>query len=921
MENQQKNRIKTAMIIYALEEALGNYVLDNEELIEDISSNTRDSIINREKERGNELSKNNIVKLVESSYLNEIFNFALDITKGTNYNDYLKDLKSYASLLNIFDIRNAVSHPNRLFPDCYWYKSASIASDPLIDKLGLTSVKQALNSAVAENLNPPPDEWINNVKWAIPNTLPTSFDHEITGLLGRDKEFKDLKNVLSKIRNNLIAVVAPGGVGKTSLILQFLKDISLTPEWSNKIDAISFCTLKNERLTADGIEKIEAINGMNQIKESILSDLNEMFGDEDYNDFDTACDQLGDKKILICIDNLETLLMDSQEEFIEFNQSLPIHWRVVVTSRVSVDSAITVPLDPLMKRHAINLCRNYFRKRGVSNFSQKDLEKIADMANNNPLAIRLSIDLFIKGVDISQSIEKSQKNIALFSYRNLIESLKEKSIIVLEAIFAIGDSTKSELIELLELTGEEIVESINELSKTSLIVRSLSEVGVDCYKLSESIRDLLLITPKNIEVRQQIKDKVKSRKFKIREQARRDQALGINKFDEQYIEPNTDNATNVIIVDLNRFLDKKNRNNQSLDTLNNIKQRFNDLIDHYPHSYQLHYHYSRVLRFLKDKQGEIQSLKSAQKYSADNYRIQLSISLNNFHEGNYEESEKLFEKLIELDLHNPNISNQKYSYSLNNCYLHNLLYLSKFDKILEFTKNWNEDENWLVLYGTHRATSYKRKAENFNIRNLNDCQELYLKSYVIFNEIFCKEGYIHITCTEAYKNIRNIQILINKGWQFSNSFLEKVLIFIDEHFIDIAGSLRNLSVDSNEVQDVLKTFYDIDSVTNPIKEANWYKPKTKLVYDKAHIEELKSLGFTIVTIYNIPQREYMPNYLFAKDKSENQYYLKVDDYEGGWNLWGYLELDNKLAIKYEKSRNPQKPNRAIEILNIDQFVI
>lgn len=395
MEEYQKLRIKTAMIVYSLEESLGNYVIQNEELIDNITEETKNVIVEREKGKGNDICRNNIKLLIESSYLNEIFNFAIDLTENTSFHCYMKELKLFCSNLGIFDIRNAVSHPNRSFPDFFWYRAATIASDPLIEKLNLIDVKQALNSALLENLNPPPDEWFNNVKWAIPNSLPSSFDHEITGLLGRDKEFKDLKNVLSKVRNNLIAIVAPGGVGKTALVLQFLKDLSLSPEWNSKIDSIVYCTLKNEQLTANGIEIIEAINGMDQIKESILNDLRIVYNNYQINTFVEACELLENKKILLCIDNLETLLMNSQAEFIEFNQSLPIHWRVMVTSRISIDSATTVPLEPLLKRHAINLSRNYFRKRGVSNFTQENLERIADMANNNPLAIRLTIDLYL----------------------------------------------------------------------------------------------------------------------------------------------------------------------------------------------------------------------------------------------------------------------------------------------------------------------------------------------------------------------------------------------------------------------------------------------------------------------------------------------------------------------------------------------
>lgn len=78
---------------------------------------------------------------------------------------------------------------------------------------------------------------------------------------------------MSKKESNLIAIIAPGGIGKTALVLQYLKDLSLNPNWSDKLSSIIFCTLKNEKLTADGIEAIDAIGEIEQIKETILNDL------------------------------------------------------------------------------------------------------------------------------------------------------------------------------------------------------------------------------------------------------------------------------------------------------------------------------------------------------------------------------------------------------------------------------------------------------------------------------------------------------------------------------------------------------------------------------------------------------------------------------------------------------------------------
>ncbi|MEO8255250.1 MAG: ATP-binding protein, partial [Flavobacterium sp.] len=641
MNEIQKLRIKSAMIIYELENSLGNYVIENE-ILDNITDKSKNSILKRDVEN-QKASNDDITFLVESSYLDEVFNLAIDVTAGTSLNKHMKDLKDLCTYLGIFDIRNAISHPNRPFPDSYWFKSATIASDPLIEKLGLEKVRQALNSAILENLNSPPEDWYNNVKWAIPNNLPNSFDHEITGLLGRDKEFKDLYATISKIRNNLIAVVAPGGIGKTALILQFLKELSLTPIYSQKISSIIFCTLKNERLTADGIEQIEAINGIEQIKESILIDLNLLYENYSFESFNDACDKLENEKVLICIDNLETLLMHSQNEFIEFNQSLPQQWRVVVTSRISVDSATTVPLEPLVKRHAINLARNYFRKRGLQNIDQPILENIAEMANNNPLAIRLTIDLFNKGVDISQSINQSQKDIALFSYKNLIESLNQNSIAILEATYILTESTKVELTEFLNFSNEEVSESINELSKTSLIIRFTNDFGIDSYQLSDSIRDLLLINPKNIEVRSKISDSLKKLKEKIQLQKTKDEHLGITEFEENYIENQTDRSTHALIVDLNKYFTTNKNHNE----LSNLKSRFTYLLGYNSKDNQLKYHYSRVLKELSDKPGELKVLEQSEIINPNSPRTIIAIGKHHFYNGDYPIALEVFNRLLE----------------------------------------------------------------------------------------------------------------------------------------------------------------------------------------------------------------------------------------------------------------------------------
>ncbi|CAM4289233.1 ATP-binding protein [Zobellia nedashkovskayae] len=918
MDNTQKTRIKSAMIVYALETSLGNYVIENE-MLEKISDSNKNNISDREKSKGINIEKDNVSVLVESSYLDEVFNLAIDTTEGTSLYSNMKELKNLCSFLGIFDIRNAISHPNRPFPDSYWFRSATIASDPLIEKLGLGGVRQALNSAIEESLNVPPEEWFDNVKWAIPNTLPISFDHEITGLLGRDKEFKELHKTISSPRNSLIAVVAPGGIGKTALILQFLKDLSLSPTYSSSISTIVFCTLKNERLTADGIELIEAINGIVQIKASILTDLNNIYGENSYSSFEEACEKLETDKILICIDNLETLLMHSQEEFIEFNQSLPMYWRVIVTSRISIDSATTVTLDPLGKRHAVSLSRNYFRKRGIQNIKQSIIENIADRANNNPLAIRLTIDLYLKGADISQSIEQSQKNIAAFSYKNLIESLSDNSIAILEAIYVLGESNKSELVDFLELTNEEIAEATNELSKTSLIVRGINEIGLDCYKLSESIRDLLLVNPKNIEVRTNIAESLKKTKSKILEQTTRNKQLGLSEFDENYVTPNTDRSIHSLIVDLNKYFSKPYAKRIHSELIS-LKGKFADLIIYNPKDYQLNYHYSRVLKALKDKSGELKILKQSDSFNPRSPRTINAIGMHHFYNSDYEKALEVFNGLHDMKLNLPANSSGKFAYSLTKLRLLCLLYLGHYDELIKTTENWEKDPNWSAIYGTYRASTIKRKNEGKRY-NIQDTEKAISAALEIFEKIFSSGDYPIVACIEGNKILKEFDFVISKP-NYSKKIINKYITFISTHFFNLVSRLKNESVDSKESKELLSKVYSANIKPNPLHKVSWYSETSNIIFDKEHIEELESEGYEIVEVYHIPEKEYgASNFIFAKNKDEVQFYLHVDHFDGGWNRWGYIKNESKLGIDYDQLLTNGQPTPATVIIEVEQHEI
>lgn len=91
---------------------------------------------------------------------------------------------------------------------------------------------------------------------------------------------------------------------------------------------------------------------------------------------------------------------------------------------------------------------------------------------------------------------------------------------------------------------------------------------------------------------------------------------------------------------------------------------------------------------------------------------------------------------------------------------------------------------------------------------------------------------------------------------------------------------------------------------------------------KEHIAELKEEGYDIVEVYHIPESEFgVSNFIFAKNKDSQQFYLNVDYFEGGWSRWGYIKVESMLAINYDQLLLDGRPTPATEIVEIEQYEI
>lgn len=877
---------KTAMVLHQIEESLGNFVLKNGE-VDYLNPEILSGIHRRESDKGKSFDTKSIKDIVEATYLDELFRFALEITKDSTLQESVTYIYKLFHDLDIYEVRNTVSHPNRPFWDCYWYRVAAIASDPVNDILGFEQVKHTLVSAEKGMIEDPPEEWVNKIIWQIPNNLPTQFDHGVTGLIGRTKEIQELKKLIATPRVNTIAVVAPGGTGKTALALDLLDNIVSTPSFSQFIDSVIFVSMKTEKLTANGLVPLDAIETIAQLQDSIASSLAEVF-DEEIADFNVALANYSSRKVFLCLDNLETLLRDDPTCFEEFNLSLPSAWRVLVTSRISVSNASILSIEVLKEKSANHLARVYVTKRGGTPLSEDLYSNLTKSCHYNPLAIRLTLDLILTGKDIPESLNVANKEIAEFSYNNLIESLSENAINILETIFVEDTSTRISLCDLLSLSLDEVSAGVSELSKTSLIIRQSSTQG-ETYFLSDSIRDLLVISPRNIDARNKVQELLSRRRILSKEIDLIQHAKELPTWHTEYIPKDTPENLKIIIKEANEKL-KKVRKNTDIAVM--LYRKFTDNRFLYNNNAIFFRTFARILEALKDLNGAERAYKKSIELDPDNACTKYLLARFYHNWNKYDESLSIYQELISAGLTCEENSNEEFGTTIYNGYFLALLYSGRHDLVLDSTKNWKKSKKYRGTLGTYRASAWKRKMENIVESNPEEAIHCLISSIRILNDVFTNDGYLTHACMQAIKIYEEIEFCLSRvGYveKFQNEGLE-LLRFIENHYFDTVKNSKNLN------EKTIERLSKLHIKDNPFKYSKWKDLATfsESYNDLDNLEDADT-NYVKVILSNRPKDS--AKFMFAKDAAYNTYFLHFDQLmDGNWQMWCRLSIGTSLYI-------------------------
>lgn len=861
-------RIKSAMIIYEFERALARYVRDKD--LDFLKTAPAREIMNRV--LGGEQENNRAIDIdliLENSYINEALQLAEIASMNSSHANHFKRLRVFCEALELFDIRNAVSHPNRQFPECYWYRCCALASDPSIGLLGLLEVSNALGSALAGNLEEPPEEWLSKPRWTVPTLLPQSFEHSSTGLIGRRKESEALLRELKNPRSPLISVVARGGIGKTSLVLQVLSDFCISTESANYFDGVVFVSLKTERLTSTGIETLAAPQSISELRSALTIQLDDLYG-EDHLDFDQALSAYQEKRTCVFVDNLETLLRDEPKQFMDLYEALPPKWKVIVTSRIPLDGGKNMPLSSLDEGGAVGLARGYFISKGTTVPHPETIERLTSLCDRNPLAIRLSIDRYASGGELDSSAYDVQKDVISFSFSNLLEVLSEQANKALEALFVLEESNRASLCDALSLDMDDVSTAISELARTSLIVRRDGDDG-EQYSLGASIRDLLRSSPRNLAVRGTIVNWRARSKATVNEAMRAQHTKNLSPIHSFFIPPNTPASIIAISKEVRRACKRKD-----FKALSTIDVRIRQLIEEKPQNSFIRRLHGRVLSTMQDQIESERALRAAVTLDSSDPAPVILLCTLLIKNGIYDEAETLLKELIDKGWGD-------YEKSGEDCqrvwsvYLQTLNWQDKLDEAFNCTQDWKSSGLLESVFGIARIQSYRRQAdkEKQGGADGNRVWDLMSSGLLAIDHIIRKSGYSHLLNSEIKKTLGDIGYYSRRQSidLESKHGVKDLVAFINTH----SNALREIC--PNDLACILEWIEgSSDSVIDHPKEME-FRPTSASAEEK--IFELEESGYKIVTIHHIPKTDGYPHFLFAFDKNKQRYYLNESSFEGG----------------------------------------
>jgi hypothetical protein len=699
----------------------------------------------------------------------------------------------------------------------------------------------------------------------IPNNIPSSFDHEVTGLIARKAETADLMKRLQNPRHSLMAVVAPGGYGKTAVCLEVLRQCSLDPATLTWADEIIYVTAKTEGLTIRGIEPVkDPITSIDSVRLAISRALSGGIdtSEEHSLPFDVVIAQLKDRRLLLCVDNLETLLRDNPLPFEQFVETLPASWRVLVTSRISVNGANVLTLGPIKREGATKLARDYIAVRGAVRPSEDVLARLVDKCECNPLAIRLTVDSYATGTELLNALAQAKGSIVEFAYKGLIDNLSPAAGKILECLFGSNDAlVRPQIGHLIGLDPDEVAESMNELIRTSLVTRRNDDVG-EKYSLSSSVRELLLKSPRDASVRSEVYQRLRDQQKLLSEAREASDPLS-----EDFVPSDAGDHIRFLTLQVRRSIYGRSSQTEQLGDLSKLRRA----ISFSPDEPVLRRLESFVLEHLNDRYAAIESATRATECTRKDDSAKLRLAELLLSEQQLTEVQEHTTPLIEQGLLQDSTVSLRSKARLLTTHWLASLWRKRYPELLEATKEWKTADELRPNLAALRVSTLQRMADETAMSD-EDRSGAVVEVFDCLDFTFTRDGYVWMSVREGFHALERV-VKLHERAQLNSQDNTRIVEFIDKHLLTMCGADRNYFFGDEPTLALLYAFRTAEcDHGNPLAGERW----TELLGagSAAEDEALAAVGYQAARITRVFP---LKRYAFARSLDGNRdFYIRHD---------------------------------------------
>jgi len=297
-----------------------------------------------------------------------------------------------------------------------------------------TNAQTIFWSEVVPQINPQ-----NSIKANIPSQGGPKF-------IGRKKKIATIRQEIIEIPNQNGIIYGPGGVGKTALLIELTHLLYSEPNAADVlypniiwISAKSNFYYWEQDATIDKPQQFESL-------ENILQIILRFFDYEDVNEYsneelkDLVFDLLDENKILLVLDNFETIAKNEISRIITFFEKdvkrhlrfKPTYFKVLITSRQQIPSGYyQIKLEGLdlkdSKQLMANIYENY--KDGQQPLTNDQCNLIHEAAQGIPIVIKHCLGQIYEFsrplADVISNLSNEQSEVIKFSYSELIAHLKK----------------------------------------------------------------------------------------------------------------------------------------------------------------------------------------------------------------------------------------------------------------------------------------------------------------------------------------------------------------------------------------------------------------------------------------------------------------------------------------------------------------